>query len=115
MGMDGSRAWGKPKISDEAKRTIAVIRNPSYDFAYLTQPLPKLMLRALLISCLEEGWRLPAVTHAIVVAFTKSAPEELRTPAGEVAPTIEVWAGAVAEHELGPLWHAEDTKWMDGP
>jgi hypothetical protein len=28
---------------------------------------------------------------------------------------IEVWAAAVAEHELGPLLLAEDTKWMDHP
>ena len=113
--MEGSRSWGKPKISDEAKRTIALIRTPSYEFTYLAEPLPKLMLRALLISCLEEGWRLPQVTHAIVVAFTKNAPAELRMPAGEVAPNLEAWARAVGEHELGPLWHAEDTKWMDQP
>jgi hypothetical protein len=113
--MDGSRSWGKPKISEEAKRTIASIRTPSYDFPYLVQPLHKLMLRALLISVLEEGWRLPEVTHAILVAFSKSVPAELRTPGGELAPTIEAWARAVAEHELGPLWHAEDTKWMDKP
>jgi hypothetical protein len=113
--MDGSRTWGKPKISDEAKRTIAVIRNSSYEFAYLTTPRQRLVLRALLISGLEEGWRLEAMVRAVEVGFSMATPEELLTPGGELAPTVKDWARAVVEHELGPLWHAEDTKWMDRP
>ncbi|GAC1658557.1 MAG: hypothetical protein NVS4B13_01730 [Candidatus Elarobacter sp.] len=113
--MDGSRSWGKPKISDEAKRTVAAIRASSYEFAYLTTPRQKLVLRATLISGLEEGWRLEAMARAVEVGFAADPVDELRTPAGEVAASLGEWARAVVQHELGPLWLAEDTKWMDRP